>query len=121
MSSYRSLTTAQTQAVFTEEIAAREGVVTDAYDDGARLFTRSILAWVEEVRPGDGPQGGVAMRATEREAWLHPYVFRQVCRNGAIWAQAIQTQHVEGLDQLSPEEADTTLREAVRACCVEEA
>ena len=44
-----------------------------------------------EVRPQDRLQGGVALRVVEADILVHPYVFRQVCRNGAIVAQALET------------------------------
>lgn len=115
------LTTADIKVIFAEEITTAGGTVSDTYDDGACLFTRSILPWVREVRARDQVQGGVALRATEAEVWVHPYVFRQVCRNGAIIAQAIQTRHLEGLEYSSPVEAGAAVREAMRACCVEKA
>jgi hypothetical protein len=121
MSSQSSLTTAEIQAVFSDEIADRGGTVHDIFEDGARLFARSLLPWVEQIRPGDQVQGGVALRATEREAWLHPYVFRQVCRNGAIMAQTLQSRHIERLDWLSAEEGAATLRDAIAECSVKEA
>jgi hypothetical protein len=114
------LTTASILAVFTEEIAAHQGTVADTFDDGRRLFTRSILPRAEEVRPGDGLRGGVALRASECQIWLHPYVFRLVCRNGAIMAHAIQTRHLD-LELRQPDEVPFLLREAIQACCAEEA
>src|SRR5947209_18288497 len=68
---------------FGREIAQLGGTVSDAYDDGARLFLRSVLPAMEEVRPGDRMQAGVGVRVTGGEIWVHPYTFRQVCRNGA--------------------------------------
>jgi hypothetical protein len=115
------LTTADIKALFAEEISAAGGAVSDTYDDGVRLFTRSLLPKVREVRKADGVQGGVALRAGEREVWVHPYVFRLVCRNGAIMAQAIQSRQVEISEFTSPEEAAEDVRRAVRACCAEEA
>ena len=50
------------------------------------------------MKPGDRVQGGVALRATEDDVWVHPYVFRQVCTNGAIIARATQTLHIEPSD-----------------------
>ncbi len=121
MRSSDCMTIARIMAVFAEEITARHGDVTDTFHDGRRLFTRSILPYVETVRPKDRLQGGVALRATERELWLHPYVFRLVCRNGAIMAHALQTQHITGLDLQEIDEAESTVREAIGICCVEEA
>jgi hypothetical protein len=95
--------------------------VSDAFADDARLYLRSILPLVREVRPNDQVQGGVALRAYEGEVWVHPYLFRQVCRNGAVVAWATQSRHVEGLDQLATDVSAETLREAVRACCAADA
>jgi hypothetical protein len=53
------------------------------------------------------------------DLWLHPYLFRQVCRNGAIMAQAIDSVRVEHFDTLSPEVAESALREAVAVCSAE--
>jgi len=121
MSSRQQLTTATVAEVFAEEITSRSGVVLDTVQDGTRLFTRSILPSVREVLPDDKLQGGVALRGTESEVWLHPYVFRIVCSNGAIMAHALQTQHLTELDQQDPDDADAALREAIQACCVAEA
>ena len=87
-------TTRAVRAAFEGEIAALGGVVRDAYDDGARLFLRAVLPPTDEVRPGDAVQGGVAVRAAGPEILVHPYTFRQVCTNGAIHAQALETRQV---------------------------
>lgn len=110
------LTTADVMRIFAEEIADRSGTVSDTFDDGRRLFARSLLPFVEEVRPKDRLQGGVAVRATRSDVWVHPYVFRQVCRNGAIMAQALQTLHLTELDCCVPEDALREIRRAVQAC-----
>jgi hypothetical protein len=115
------LTTAEIRAVFAEEIAAAGGAVSDTFDDGARLFTRSILPQVREIRKADQLQGGVALRASGQDVWIHPYVFRLVCRNGAIMAHAVQTRHVEGHEFTTPEEAGVGVRLAVQASCAEDA
>jgi hypothetical protein len=114
-------TTAAMKTLFAEEIAAAGGTVSDTFDDGTRLFVRSVLPRVREVRTADNVQGGVALRASATEVWVHPYVFRLVCRNGAIMAHAIQTRHVEAGDFATPEEAAGAVRAAVRDCCTEEA
>ena len=76
-------------------VIAGGGTVTDTLDDGVRLFTRAILPAVREVRPGDGLRGGVAVRATGDDLRVHPYVFRLVCKNGAISARATQSWRIE--------------------------
>ncbi len=120
MGSSSGLTMGQILAVFTEEVEARQGRVTDTFNDGRRLFTRSVLAPVEEVRPGDRVQGGVALKATEGEVCLFPYLFRLVCRNGAIMAQTLEARSLGDLPLQDPETARQSIREGVGACCAEE-
>jgi hypothetical protein len=115
------LTTEEILTILSDEVTARSGIVTDVFDDGARLYVRSVLPGVKEVRPGDKIQGGVALRGTESQVWVHPYVFRQVCRNGAIMAQALETRHLAGIDELPRDEAADAVREAVEVCCADEA
>ena len=115
------LTTTAILDLFTDEVTSRDGKVTDTFDDGRRLFVRSVLPGIEEVRPKDQLKGGVALKANDGEVWLHPYVFRLVCRNGAIMAQTIQTRHLVDLDLHPIEEAETQLREAIQICCAAEA
>jgi hypothetical protein len=115
------LTTAEIKALFAEAITAAGGTIADTFDDGDRLFTRALLPPMREVQRADRVQGGVALRATAEEVWVHPYVFRLVCRNGAIIAQVIQTRHLEGQEFASAAEAAEALREAVQACCAEDA
>ena len=115
------ITTAMVKALFAEEIGALNGTVSDTFDDGERLFVRSILPGVEEVRSTDRVQGGVALRMSGGEARVHPYVFRQVCSNGAIMAQAIETRHVADFDVRGPEQVLPELREAIQACASREA
>jgi hypothetical protein len=120
MRSGSSLTTAEILAVFAEEVAARRGQVTDTFDDGRRLFTRSVLPHVKHVRPGDGVQGGVALKATPEEAWLYPYLLRLVCRNGAIMAQTLASRSITDLHLQEPDTALRSIREGVEACCARE-
>src|SRR5205814_1402811 len=110
------LTTETILDIFTEEVQNRHGRVTDTFHDGGRLFVRSLLPHVADARPDDNMQGGLALRATEDELSLHPYLFRQVCRNGAVMAQAIESLHVEFLGMYSPEEGTAMLREAIANC-----
>jgi hypothetical protein len=115
------LTVTEIKTIFAEEVAAAGGTVSDSCDDGARLFTRSILPLTREVLPKDRFQGGVALRATEREVCVHPYVFRRICTNGSIRAHAIQTVQIGDLDTLTAYEAEVLVREGIRACSAEEA
>ena len=107
--------------IFTEEIEAAGGTVSDAVEGGGWTFLRSVLPATHDIQPGDRLRAGVALRASEQELWVHPYVFRKVCSNGAIFAQAIQSRHVADLDALPADEAETLIRDAVESCCVPEA
>jgi hypothetical protein len=106
--------------VFTEEIARHSGRVADTFDDGTRLFSRSILPKSEEIKPRDQVQPGVALKATPEEICVYPYVFRQVCRNGAIMAFSLGGRRLMRSKGLTPEEELSSLRETIDACCQEE-
>src|SRR5579872_128359 len=113
------LSTGQIFNVFSEEIIARGGKVTDTFNDGKRLFSRAVLPQVGEVRPGDGVQGGVSLKATEEEVCLYPYIFRQVCTNGAIAAQTLESRCVADSDSWEPDLVLQAVREGVEACTEE--
>jgi hypothetical protein len=108
------LTTLEVMAAFADEVADRGGRVTDTYEDGRRLFARSILRESKEVRLGDEVQNGIALKATDEGLWVYPYVLRLVCRNGAVMPQTIDEQFVENLAWQDPDAALESLREAVR-------
>ena len=114
-------TTREIKDCFGREIAHLGGTVSDTYDDGRRLFLRSILPGAEEVRPGDRIQAGVALRVTDSKIWVHPYTFRQVCRNGAIMAQALGSHEVERVEEeYAVEGVLAELADAVQACAAPE-
>jgi hypothetical protein len=115
------LSSSEIRAIFSEEIEEAGGDVSEVFEDGDRLFARSILPWVADVRPADEMKGGVALRADGPDVSVHPYLFRMVCRNGAIRAHAIQTRQLDVSEILTPYEAEVALRESVRACCAREA
>jgi len=123
MTAFGWLTTREIKEVFAHEVEAARGRVTDALDDGARIFLRAVLAGEKEVQRRDRVQGGVAVRATSEDICVHPYVFRQVCSNGAIRAHAIETRKILRVDSSIEEQTDVewALREAVRVCCSDEA
>jgi hypothetical protein len=117
------LTTPEIGEIFAEEMVIAGGNVSDRFDDGTRLFLRAVLPDEREVRSGDRLRAGVAVRATPEEISVHPYVFRQVCSNGAILAHATQSRRIERNVFLPGDgpEVEVALREAVRACCLEDA
>jgi hypothetical protein len=116
-----SLTTFDVRFIFAEEVAALGGTVSQTFDDGVRLFARSVLPGTFEIKRGDAVQGGVAVKATDQGVWVHPYLFRLICTNGAIWARALQTHEIADLNRLNSEVAEEELREAIRACAAPEA
>jgi hypothetical protein len=120
MSYHDWLTTSDIYEAFATEVQTAGGTVLDAFDDGRRLFARSVLPRLEQVRPHDKVQGGVALRAGETEVWVHPYVYRLVCRNGAIWAHALESRRITADEFPTPEDAIASIRETVQACCADD-
>jgi hypothetical protein len=112
------------KAAFEQEVADAGGNVCDAFDDGCRLFLRSVLPGPVEVNPGDRTNRGVALRSRESEVLVHPFFFRQVCRNGAIAARAVQARRVERYEYSTcPAAGEAVLvevRQAVRDCSDEQ-
>lgn len=102
---------------FTDEISAREGKVTETFHQPGQLFARSVLPQTEEIRARDKVQSGVALRATDTTAWVYPYVFRLVCKNGAIMAHAAEGREIPNLETLPAFEVVSQVREAVASCC----
>jgi hypothetical protein len=115
-----TLTTETISSVFAEELARHSGRVTDIYDDGDRLFTRSVLPRTDEVKRKDWVQSGVALKATPDEICVCPYVFREICRNGAIMAQSLAARRLSRSWEQTPEQQISSVREAVGACCSED-
>ncbi len=106
---------------FTDEISAQEGKVTETFHQPGQLFVRAVFPELEEIRARDKVQGGVALRATDTVAWVYPYVFRLVCKNGAIMAHAAEGREIPNLDSVPTFEALSLVREAVESCCEREA
>src|SRR4051812_32295107 len=77
------------------EVADPGGRVTDVFDDGDRLFARALLPEERQVRRGDRLQGGVALMVAGNEVRVCPYVFRQVCSNGAIMPRSGFARRIE--------------------------
>jgi hypothetical protein len=102
---------------FTEKISACEGKVLETFHQPGHLLVRAVLPQMEEIRAGDKVQGGVALRATDTAAWVYPYVFRLVCKNGAIMAHAAEGREIPNLDSVPAFEAVSLVSEAVESCC----
>jgi hypothetical protein len=120
MSFTAELSTSKMLAAFEEGIVARGGQIADVFDDGKRLFARSVLPYAEDVRRGDTMHSGVAMKATDREVCLYPYTFRLVCRNGAIIAQTLESRRLSEINVMATDAVLETIRESVEACCSQE-
>ena len=114
-------------AVFAEEIKTVGGNVSDVFEDEGLIFARSVLPEFTEVAPRDRVQPGVAIRATDADILVHPYIFRLVSApTGAIMvSRALHSRHLvrEGwfLDDQAESDLETTLRVAIRQCCQREA
>jgi len=117
-------TTQDICATVVEELTLVGGTVSDEFDDGSRLFLRAILPTADKVQPKDTVQGGIAVMVDEEEVEVRPYVFREVCRNGAIMPQLMRARHILRVDFSSSSDAveavDRELREALRACAAAE-
>src|SRR5690349_928673 len=100
-----SFMTQEIVTAFTEEILARGGKVTETFHQPGQLFIRSVLPEAEEIRARDKVQSGVALRATDTAAWVYPYTFRLVCKNGAIMAHAAEGRQIPNLESLPTFEA----------------
>jgi hypothetical protein len=115
--SYYAVGTDVLLKVFAEEIASHSGHVADKYDDGERLFARSILPLTDEVAARDQVQAGVALKATAEKISVYPYVFREVCRNGSIMACSLAARQIVRSAEQSPEEEIEFVRQAIEVCC----
>lgn len=106
--------------LFAEEIGSLGGTMQDVLDDGRLLFARALLARDADVLPRDKFNAGVALRVIDDEVLVHPYTFRQVCKNGAIAAQALEARCVEraafSASSEAVEDVLSQVRQAVRAC-----
>lgn len=115
-----TLTTGTILEVFTDEVQDRGGRIAETFRDGERLIVRALLPHGGEARPRDPMQGGLALRTTEDELWLHPYLYRQVCSNGAIMANAVESLRVDCRGDYSLEEGTAILRQAIANCAAED-
>jgi hypothetical protein len=117
-------TTSAIKEAFTEAVEGLGARMVDPFDDGRRLFLRSVLPETREVQSGDPIGRGVALRTKGRAIMVHPYVFRLVCRNGAIGARAVETRRVERYEFATCPGADEAVlldvQAAVRVCCERE-
>ena len=105
--------------LFREEIHALGGRVSDQVSDGRRLFARSLLPDSTDVVAGDRVKPGVALRSTEEEIEVRPYVFRTICRNGAIVAHSGRGCRIPAWGDAT-EEVRQAIRDAAAPAAFEE-
>lgn len=112
--------TQELNALFVDEVRTLGCAHPDIYDDGERLIARAICTRPVEVRPGDAVRGGVALHTIGDLVDVHPFIFRQVCTNGAVMAEALQSQRVRRVEVAALSEMITAVlddvRAAIRAC-----
>lgn len=103
------------RALFRAEIHGLGGDVPDEVSDGRRLFARAVLPEQADVASRDLVKPGVALRYSEDEVEVRPYVFRVVCRNGAIVAHSGAGQRVYLPASGDPDRKLRDVREAIHA------
>jgi hypothetical protein len=113
---------------FADEITSLGGTVANADVHEHLMIARAVLAIDADVRLGDKIRGGVAMRASGPLIEVHPYTFREVCANGAIIAQSLESRRLvrPGPVEVSYPAVEVMatlneLRDTVRACASQEA
>jgi hypothetical protein len=107
----------QLLALFTHEVTTRSGEVVDTHDDGNELLVRALLSHTATVQRDDPIRGGVALRANDTGVWIHPYLRRKICVNGAIVAQAIGSRYLDDITVGDMDSALDVIRDAIGACC----
>lgn len=111
------LATSTIEGIFTDEMEDQSGDVTDTFNDGVRLFMRSVLPQSDLVKRQDCVQAGVALKATLQDVCIYPYVLREVCSNGFILARSLQAKRIVFAELDAPELAEDVLHESIVACC----
>jgi hypothetical protein len=104
------------RSAFEGAVAQVGGSIAGVYDDGRRLFARALLPSGGEVTPGDRVRGGIALHAGDGNAGVYPYLYRLVCRNGAIMALALGVKRVEWSEWADPAVVEAEVREEVCTC-----
>ncbi len=98
MDATRLPTIEEIRTLITVEVACAGGTVTDRAEPSGHLYLRATLPQVQEIRPGDALKGGVAARVTPQDVLICPYLFRQLCGNGAVVTMAGEAQRIERVD-----------------------
>jgi hypothetical protein len=103
------------RALFRAEMRALGGDLTDDVTDGWRLYARGVLPPQADVAPKDFVKPGIALRCTDGEVEVRPYVHRVVCRNGAVIAHSGAGRRVDLRATGDTERQLQEVREAIHA------
>ena len=109
------------RSTFFEAVARNGGSIREVLQDSDAIIVRALLPGTAEVRPDDVHHRGIAMRCSGPTIELHPYTFREVCSNGAIMAQSIDSIRLNRCESWNGDAgADILidLHQAVTACAV---
>ncbi|MGE0440099.1 MAG: hypothetical protein AB7L66_00720 [Gemmatimonadales bacterium] len=101
---------------FTEAVADHGGSVVGAVQNESFLIARALLPPAGTVAPNDPFKSGVAIRADAGEVWVHPYVVREVCSNGAILPRTLEAIELGDVGSWGPSGAAGAIRAAVSSC-----
>jgi hypothetical protein len=96
-----------------EELAGIGGRISESVRHRGRLLIRATVPHTRQVRPNDHIQGGVAVSAG-RDIHIHPYVFRQAFRTGAIMAKAPDAKRVKRVESDATTQTLGRLRKRLR-------
>ncbi len=103
-------------SAFAFELAEVGGEIGRSTKHMGTLYTYGMLPHMAEVAPKDVHAGGVAMRATVDEISILPYIVRQVCVNGAIMAQVVNSEAIRVEPGATREFTSPAIGHAVRRC-----
>lgn len=109
----------QIWSAFALKLAEVGGELGRSTTHSGRLYAYGNLLQFAEVAPDDVHEGGVALRASADEIWIHPYIVRKTRVNGAIVAQLLEAEPIVPEDGATPESVKQAIAEAVRRCSME--
>lgn len=103
------------RSTFEDTIAKHGGSVRETFETDDRLIMRATLLRADDVTEGDTVNAGVAIRCAGATLEVHPYVFRQVCRNGQIAAQSVASIRISRCAEWRTSDASDVLIDMVQA------
>ncbi len=113
------------RVLFEDVLASQGGQLKDSMQHADRCFLRGVLPDRFQVRAADFMRPGVAVMTAADAVCMHPFLYREVCDNGAILCETTQSCTVQRIaPDASPfciEATRAELRSAVETCCSPEA